>query len=202
MTVRGLSSWAPNQVLFALGWARIDLHPTCTNLLNPTSGRDASHPCLINLWPKEGCTVVCVIFHLSSQSGIVHFGMGKDWPTSHPHEFAQSHIGRDASHPCLISLWLKEGCTIVCVIMWARIRSAHWLVCTTHSFTYDLMGNSKGEGGGFPLNPKMHLFVGGLLSRLPIRYCSLWDGQGSTNVPPARICSILHRGETPPTLAL
>ena len=52
---------APNQVLFALGWARIDLRPTCTNLLNPTTGRDASHPCLISLWPKEGRTVVCVI---------------------------------------------------------------------------------------------------------------------------------------------
>ena len=50
---------APNQVLFALGWAMIDLRPTCTNLLNPTSERDGSHPCLISLWPKEGCTVVC-----------------------------------------------------------------------------------------------------------------------------------------------
>ena len=29
-------------------------------LLNPTSGRDASHPCLISTWPKEGYTVVCV----------------------------------------------------------------------------------------------------------------------------------------------
>ena len=52
---------APNQVLFALGWARIDLRPTCMNLLNPTSRRDVSYPCLISLWPKEGCTVVCVI---------------------------------------------------------------------------------------------------------------------------------------------
>ena len=44
----------PNQVLFALGYARIDLRPTHTNLLNPTPGKDASHPCLISLWPKEG----------------------------------------------------------------------------------------------------------------------------------------------------
>ena len=48
---------ASNQVLFALGWAKIDLHPTRMNLLNPISGRDASYPCLISLWPKEGCTV-------------------------------------------------------------------------------------------------------------------------------------------------
>ena len=44
----------PNQVLFTLGCARIDLRPTHTNLLNPTLGRDASYPCLISLWPKEG----------------------------------------------------------------------------------------------------------------------------------------------------
>ena len=47
---------APNQVLFALGWVRIDLRLTRTNLLNPTSGRDASHSCLISLWPKDECT--------------------------------------------------------------------------------------------------------------------------------------------------
>ena len=29
---------------------------TLTNLLNPTSERDASHPCLISIEPKEGCT--------------------------------------------------------------------------------------------------------------------------------------------------
>ena len=27
-------------------------------------------------------------FRLGPQSGIVHFGMGKNRPTSHPHEFA------------------------------------------------------------------------------------------------------------------
>ena len=31
-------------------------------------------------------------FRLDSQSGIVRFGMGNDRPTSHLHEFAQSHI--------------------------------------------------------------------------------------------------------------
>ena len=44
--------------------------------------------------------------------------------------------------------------------------------------------------------------MGGLSSRPPVRYCSLWDGQGSTYVPPARICSIPHWGETPLTHAL
>jgi len=29
---------------------------TLMDLLNPTSGKDASHPCLINIEPKEGCT--------------------------------------------------------------------------------------------------------------------------------------------------
>ena len=40
---------APNQVLFTLEWVKINLHPTRTNLINPTSGRDASHPCPISL---------------------------------------------------------------------------------------------------------------------------------------------------------
>ena len=31
-------------------------------LLNPTSGRDASHPCFISTWPKEWCTIVCVMW--------------------------------------------------------------------------------------------------------------------------------------------
>ena len=62
---------APNQVLFTLGWARIDLRPTCTNLLNPTSRRDASYPCLISLWPKEGCTVMRVITYTMVHSVFV-----------------------------------------------------------------------------------------------------------------------------------
>ena len=49
-----------NQVLFALGMGR-GADATLTNLFNPTSGRDASHPCLISTWPKEWCTIVCVI---------------------------------------------------------------------------------------------------------------------------------------------
>ena len=39
---------------------------------------------------------VCLLwedFRLGPQLGIVRFGMGKDWPTSHLYEFAQSHIG-------------------------------------------------------------------------------------------------------------
>ena len=50
----------PIRYCLSLGWARIDLRPTCMNLLNPTLGRDASYPCLISFWLKEGCTVVCV----------------------------------------------------------------------------------------------------------------------------------------------
>ena len=49
----------PNQVLFALGIGR-EADAILKNLFNPTSGRDASHPCLISTWPKEGCTIVCV----------------------------------------------------------------------------------------------------------------------------------------------
>ena len=48
-----------NQVLFALGMGR-GADATLTNLFNPTSGRDASHPCLISTWPKEECTIMCV----------------------------------------------------------------------------------------------------------------------------------------------
>ena len=48
----------PNQVLFALGMGR-GVDATLTNLFNPTLGRDASHPCLISTWPKEGCIIVC-----------------------------------------------------------------------------------------------------------------------------------------------
>ena len=32
-------------------------------------------------------------FRLGPQSGIVYFGMDKDWPIPQLHEFAQSHIG-------------------------------------------------------------------------------------------------------------
>ena len=49
-----------NQVLFALGWAGSIFAPTRTDLLNPTSERDASHPYVISTWSKEGCTIVCV----------------------------------------------------------------------------------------------------------------------------------------------
>ena len=55
----GRNEFFPNQVLFALGWAGSILAPTWTDLLNPTSGRDAFHPCLINIWPKEWCTIGC-----------------------------------------------------------------------------------------------------------------------------------------------
>ena len=52
---------ALNQILFVLGWVRIDLRLIRTNLLNPTSRRDISPSCLISLWHKEGYTVVYLV---------------------------------------------------------------------------------------------------------------------------------------------
>ena len=46
-------------VLYKMG--RIDPYSHRTDLLNPTSWRDASHSYLISTWPKEWCTIVCVI---------------------------------------------------------------------------------------------------------------------------------------------
>ena len=133
-TACGRNESFPNQVLSALGWAGSTLAPTRTNLLSPT-------------------------------------------------------LGRDTSHPCLISIWSKKLCTIVCVITWASLKNytcthAHYALLQVHRST-------KGEGGGFPLNPKRRLFVGGT-NLSPIRYCSLWNGQGRPFLPPARICSIPH----------
>ena len=62
----------PKKELSALGSG-----VTLTDLFNPTSGRDASHPCLISI---VGGTNL-------PQEGIVHFGFRCD-----PHGFAQSHI--------------------------------------------------------------------------------------------------------------
>ena len=50
----------PIRYRLSLGWVRTDLRLIRTNLLNPILGRNASHPCLISLWLKEGCTIVCV----------------------------------------------------------------------------------------------------------------------------------------------
>ena len=104
--------------------------------------------------------------------------------------------GRDASYPYLISTWPKEGCTIVCG---ASLKN-----CVCMHYCTPLVGpsalNQKGEGGGFSLNPKMHLFMG-WTNLSPIRYCSLWEW-AEESILPSRICSISHRGETPHTLAL
>ena len=50
-----------NQVLSFLELAARGAGLILKVLLNPTLGRDASHPCLVNTWPKEGCTIVCVM---------------------------------------------------------------------------------------------------------------------------------------------
>ena len=51
----------PNQVLSSSELAARDAGLILKVLLNPTSGRDASYSCLISTWPKEGCTIVCVM---------------------------------------------------------------------------------------------------------------------------------------------
>ena len=60
-----------NQVLSALRWAGSTFAPTRTDLLNPTSERDASHPYLISTWPKEGCAIVCVYHSVCDHT---HYG--------------------------------------------------------------------------------------------------------------------------------
>ena len=95
----------PNQVLFALRMGR-RADATLTNLFNPTSGKDVAHLCLISTWPKEGCTIVRVMW--ASLKSYAH------------------------THNAL--LWLGPA-------LWIR----------------------RGKVGGFPWNPKRHLFVGGNL---------------------------------------
>ena len=90
-------------------------------LLNPTSGRDASHPYLISTWPKEGGTIVSFgwaqrfkseggrwgfplkpqnvpfcgrKFSLELQSSIVIFGISGTGRRPNPQGFAQSNIGK------------------------------------------------------------------------------------------------------------
>ena len=80
-----------NQVLFALGMDR-GADTILTNLFNPTSRRDAFHFCLISTWPKEGCTIVCVItptFPLLiirlAQECIVHAMRNSFWDLLYDH---------------------------------------------------------------------------------------------------------------------
>ena len=51
-------------------------------------------------------------FRLNPQLGIVCFGMGKDWPTSHLYEFAQSHIGEKRLSPLPYKPNYKQHATI------------------------------------------------------------------------------------------
>ena len=74
----------PNQVSFALGWAGSTLAPIRTNLLNPTSGRDVSHPYLISTWDKEGCTIVCVIIHTMVHPSLAQVLIRQEWEASLP----------------------------------------------------------------------------------------------------------------------
>ena len=101
---------ASNQVLFALGRVRIDLRPTRTNLLNPTLGRDVSHPCLISLWPKERCTIVCVNSLHSCSSSWVKRGCN-----SVAHVVAKLSLASLESF-CFNKLGLPEALVIICKI--------------------------------------------------------------------------------------
>ena len=111
----------PNQVLSSLELAAWGAGLILKVLLNPTSGRDASHPCLISTWLKEGCTIVSFDWaqrfesergrwgfplkpqkvpfcgrklSLEPQSGIVLFGINGTGHRPNPQGFAQSHIGK------------------------------------------------------------------------------------------------------------
>ena len=66
----------PNKVLFSLELVAWGVGLILKILLNPTSGRDVFHHCLISTWPKEECTIVCVMWEeqIFPQSGIVCFG--------------------------------------------------------------------------------------------------------------------------------
>ena len=107
----------PNQVLFALKMDQ-GANASLTNLFNPISKRDASHPCLISTWPKECCIIVCVCGRNESFPNQVLFalGMGRGADATLTNLFNPTSR-RDASHPCLISTWPKEGCTIVIIII-------------------------------------------------------------------------------------
>ena len=63
-------------------------------LLNPTSGRDASHPCLISLELKEGCITTTPPFCGRNESFPNQVLSSSRMALSlSPQDFAQSHIG-------------------------------------------------------------------------------------------------------------
>ena len=69
----------PNQVLSSSELAARDAGLILKVLLNPTLGKDASHPCLISTWPKEGCTIMCVIPEKVSKTAVhcMHYALGE-----------------------------------------------------------------------------------------------------------------------------
>ena len=80
---------------------------------------------------------------------------------------------RNASHSCLISFWPKDECTTTTHIIVVQVSKTATSCCGS-ALLRVIHEPMKGEGGGFPLNPKRRLFVGGLSSRPPIRCCPLW----------------------------
>ena len=51
-----------------------------TNLFNPTSERDAFHPCLISTWPKEGCIMTHTMVQLSLGQVLIRQGCEASLP--------------------------------------------------------------------------------------------------------------------------
>ena len=68
---------SPIRYFFALGMGR-GADASLTNLFNPTSERDASHPYLTSTWPKEGYTIVCMMW-ASLKNCAPMWDWGKPW---------------------------------------------------------------------------------------------------------------------------
>ena len=74
-------------------------------LLNPTSGRDASHSCLINLWPKDECTTTTLqsfspYFSISFSTNSLFWTL---WAEVHPPFGLRSQIW--SLHVCMCTYW-------------------------------------------------------------------------------------------------
>ena len=74
-------------------------------LLNPTSGRDASHSCLINLWPKDECTTTTLqsfspYFSISFSTNSLFWAL---WAEVHPPFGLRSQIW--SLHVCMCTYW-------------------------------------------------------------------------------------------------
>ena len=98
--------------IIRFGMGRSTLTPTCTNLLNSTSERDSSHPCLISTWPKEGVYHIVCTVHPSIKQGwegvyhsvcTVHPSIRQGWEESLPNvrlnKFVRVGARVNTAHP-------------------------------------------------------------------------------------------------------